>query len=256
MPYVDLDGLSSYYEVHGSGEPLLLLHGGFCTIELMAPQIEALSASYEVHAPERPGHGRTPDREGPISFEGMVADTLAYLDALGLPAVHVVGFSDGAITGLLLARDHPERVRSLVAVSGNLTPDGFVEDTSSEPESAVEPAAESGETSDADKDEWGLREAYGRLSPDGPAHGDVVFEKLMAMWLSEPRITPESLGVVRAPTLVMAGQHDAIRTEHTLLIAASIPGAQVAIVPGAGHMLMNERPGLVNLMIGEFLAGL
>ena len=244
MPYVDLDGIKSYYEVQGSGEPLLLLHGGFCTIELTQAQLDHLASSYEVHAPERPGHGRTRDRDGPISFEGMVADTLAYLDALEVGPAHVVGFSDGAIIGLLLARDHPGRVRSLVAISGNLDPGGFVEETASE-----------GDTSEAaDDDEWGIRAAYDRLSPDGPAHGDVIMEKLMAMWLSQPQIAPDSLATVRAPTLVMAGQHDAIRTDHTLLIAGSIPGAQVAIVPGASHMLMQERPELVNLMISDFLA--
>jgi pimeloyl-ACP methyl ester carboxylesterase len=242
MPYVDLDGIKSYYEIHGAGEPLLLLHGGFCTIDLMTPQIDVLSASYEVHAPERPAHGRTPDRDGPISFDGMVTDTLAYLDALGLESAHVVGFSDGAIIGLLLARDHPDRVRSLVAISGNLDPGGFVADTES-----------SSEGESPDEDSWGIRRAYNRLSPDGAAHGDVVMEKLMAMWLSQPQIAPESLGTVRTPTMVMAGQHDAIRSEHTLLIASSIPGAQVAIVPGASHMLMNERPEVVNLMIGDFL---
>ena len=246
MPYVELDGLSTYYEVHGTGEPVLLLHGGFCTIELTQSQLDHLAASYEVHAPERPGHGRTPDREGPISFEAMVSDTLAYLDALGVGSAHVVGFSDGAIIGLLLARDHPDRVRSLVAISGNLDPGGFVDETSSEGD-VTQPEA-------PDLDEWGIRAAYDRLSPDGSAHGDVVMEKLMAMWLSQPQIAPDSLARVRAPTLVMAGQHDAIRADHTLLIAGSIAGAQVAIVPGASHMLMQERPELVNLMIADFLA--
>ncbi len=246
MPYVDLDGIKSYYEVHGAGEPVVLLHGGFCTIELTQSQLDHLASSYEVHAPERPGHGRTPDRDGPISYEGMVTDTLAYLDALEVGPAHVVGFSDGAIIGLLLARDHPDRVRSLVAISGNLDPGGFVEETSSE-------GAASDHQDAPDLDEWGIRAAYDRLSPDGPAHGDVVMEKLMAMWLSQPQIAPESLAAVRAPTLVMAGQHDAIRTDHTLLIAASVPGAQVAIVPGASHMLMQERPGLVNLLIADFL---
>ncbi len=128
MPYVELDGIATYYEVHGAGDPVLLLHGGFCSIETLQPQIDELALGYQVHAPERPGQGRTADRDGPISFDAMVRDTLAYLSALGVPAAHVIGFSDGAITGLLLARDHPERVRSLVAISANLDPTGFVED--------------------------------------------------------------------------------------------------------------------------------
>lgn len=94
---------------------------GYCTAAVMRPLADELP-EFTVHAPERPAHGRTPDRPGPMSYDDGVADTLAYLDATGLDAVDVVGFSDGAIIGLLLARDHPDRVRSLVAISANLHP--------------------------------------------------------------------------------------------------------------------------------------
>jgi pimeloyl-ACP methyl ester carboxylesterase len=246
MPYVELDGIATYYEMHGAGDPVLLLHGGFCSIETLQPQIDELALGYQVHAPERPGQGRTADRDGPISFDAMVRDTVAYLSALGVPAAHVIGFSDGAITGLLLARDHPERVRSLVAISANLDPTGFVEDDDAPP-----PAPDDG------LEPEGLspfHEAYHRLSPDGPEHVEVVLAKLMTMWQSEPQIAPASLAAIQAPALVLAGQHDSIRTDHTLEIARSVPGAQLAIVPGAGHMVMEERPAVVNLLLGEFLA--
>ena len=244
MPYVELDGIATYYEVHGAGAPVLLLHGGFCSIETLQPQLDELALAYQVHAPERPGQGRTADREGPISFDHMVRDTLAYLSALGVPAAHVIGFSDGAITGLLLARDHPERVLSLVSISANLDPTGFVEDDPSAPPDE-EPATPQLSP---------FHEAYHRLSPDGPEHAEVVLAKLMTMWQSEPQIAPESLSSITAPTLVIAGQHDSIRTDHTLEIARSIPGAQVALVPGAGHLVMEERPALVNLLLSDFLA--
>jgi pimeloyl-ACP methyl ester carboxylesterase len=77
VPYVELDGINSFYEQHGEGEPVVLLHGGFCSNETWATQIAALSSHYRVHAPERPGHGRTPDREGPYSYQVMVEDTRA-----------------------------------------------------------------------------------------------------------------------------------------------------------------------------------
>ena len=195
-----------------------------------------------MHAPERPGQGRTPDREGPITFEDMVRDTLGVPRRRRDPgSAHVIGFSDGAITGLLLARDHPDRVLSLVAISGNLDPTGFVADEdATEHESGLDPQR--------------FSKAYDRLSPNGPDHREVVLEKLGAMWTSEPQIAAASLSGVRAPTLVLAGQHDSIRTDHTLAIADAIPGAQVAIVPGAGHTVMEERPAVVNLLISEFLS--
>ncbi|WP_211318894.1 alpha/beta fold hydrolase [Nocardioides silvaticus] len=241
MPTIDVNGIATYYEVHGAGTPVLLLHGGFCSIETLSAQVAHLAPSYEVHAPERPGQGRTPDRDGPITFEDMVSDTLGYLDAVGVRAAHVIGFSDGAITGLLLARDHADRVLSLVAISGNLDPTGFVEDDV-EHDSGLDPDR--------------FSEAYDRLSPDGPEHREAVLEKLMAMWTTQPQIAASSLSAITAPTLVLAGQHDSIRTDHTVAIADAIPGAQLAIVPGAGHTVMEERPEVVNLLVAEFLSSL
>ena len=232
MPFVELRGIESYYEVHGEGEPLVLLHGGFCSIETMRSQIGALSTAYAVHSPERTGHGRTADREGPASYEEMLADTLAYLDSAGLESAHIVGFSDGAIVGLLLASRHPERVRSLVSISGNLDPGGL----------RLDDEAPSDDESDSDGYAAQFTIDYNRLSPDGPEHADVVLAKLIRMWETEPRISTASLGTVRAPTLIMSGDRDTIRTDHSLLIADSIPGAQLCIVPGTTHMLMFERP--------------
>ena len=161
MPYLSLDGHRTYHEIVGGGPPVVLLHGGFCSLENLRPMAERLVPGYRVHAAERPGHGRTPDRDGPYSYTAMVADTLAYLDAVGLESAHVVGYSDGAIAGLLLARDHPDRVRSLVAISANLDPDGFVGEELHERAVPLETVA--------------LIDAqYAELTPDGPEHASVV----------------------------------------------------------------------------------
>jgi pimeloyl-ACP methyl ester carboxylesterase len=97
---------------------------------------------------------------------------------------------------------------------------------------------------------------YDRLSPDGPEHREEIFGKVMRMWREEPHIDPGELAAVAAPTLIMAGDHDVIRTDHTILISSSMPGAQLCIVPNASHMLMLDRPELVNLVILGFLAEL
>lgn len=240
MPYVDILGHPTYHEIHGTGEPLLLLHGGYCSIENLRALGDDLADSYRVHAPERSGHGRTADRDGPFSYPVALAETIAYLDAVGLDSVHVVGLSDGAILGLLMALEHPSRVRSVVSISGNINPDAFVSDEEAAGTMSAEASAQ-------------LEREYGELSPDGPEHGPVILEKLMQLWLNEPQITPEMLATVTAPVLVMAGDHDMVRPDHTLQIARSIPGAQVAILPGAGHLVFNDRPALVELMVREFL---
>ncbi|MEI5675100.1 MULTISPECIES: alpha/beta fold hydrolase [unclassified Nocardioides] len=240
MPYLDVSGLRSYHEITGAGEPLLLLHGGFCSIETMRAMSGELTPSYLVHAPERAAHGRTPDHGRPFDYGAMVDETLAYLDAVGLSDAHVVGFSDGAIIGLLLARDHPGRVRSLVTISGNLDPSGFV--TENRTPSAAWQAA----SAQIDRE-------YDELSPDGPEHAPVVTERLMALWTQQPQIAPASLAGVTARTLVMAGDRDSISTEHTLTIASAVPDAQLCIVPGASHLLVVERPALVGRVVHDFL---
>nr|WP_296775687.1 alpha/beta hydrolase [Rhodococcus sp. (in: high G+C Gram-positive bacteria)] len=241
MPTVRVDGAEIYHEIQGTGDPVLLLHGGFYSIEIMRPQMNSLSPRYRVHAPERTGHGRTPDSEDPFTYAAGLADTLAYMDAVGLKDPHIIGFSDGAIIGLLLAMKHPERIRSLISISGNLHPSGFVGDDSDNWKIARPPGPDI------------AREHYDALSPDGPKHGDVVMQKLMRLWTTEPDITPAELSTISVPTLVMAGDRDSIRAEHSRLIATSIPRGELCIVPGVGHGLMERQPAIVDVAISSFL---
>ena len=241
MPYLDAGDARIYYEVHGKGEPVVLVHGGFCSIETMRTQIDDLAMSREVHAPERPGHGRTADDGEPFAYERMAGQTIAYMDAVDLAAADVLGFSDGAIIGLLLARDHPSRVRSLTAISGNLNTSGLVPEQ--EADVAFGEAALSALFAD-----------YDRLSPDGPERRPDAFRRMAEMWGSQPDIAPDSLAAIACPVLVMAADRDAISIEHTVAIRDAIPGARLCIVPGATHMLLGERPELVAVALHEFLS--
>ncbi|HEY0215860.1 MAG TPA: alpha/beta hydrolase [Cellulomonas sp.] len=230
-----------HHEEWGAGEPVLLLHGGYCSLEAVRDLGDALAVRYRVLAPERTGHGRTPDRDGPYSYGRWVDDVLAYLDALGVGPVHVVGHSDGGILGLLLARDHPARVRSLTAIGANIGTDAWVPDdypyvTVPDEAFAV------------------LTEEYGRLSPDGADHSETVLAKLAALWTTEPDIPAASLARVTAPTLVMAGEHDMVAPAHTESIARAVPGATVTVVPGTTHLVVRERPDLVAAAVLRHLA--
>ena len=224
-----------------AGEPVVLLHGGFCSLEHLQPMTDALRHDFAVHAFERPGHGRSPDVAGPFTFDAGLAQVLEFLDELGLASAHVVGFSDGAVIGLLLAAGHPDRVRSLVAISGNLTPSGF---TGSPDDLSAELLAEVLRSS---------RETYERLSPDGPQHADAVIAKLLRLWSTEPNIDPADLARITAPTLVVSGEFDSIDPSHSRMIASSIAGARLWIVPGATHDLIDERPDVVLPAVREFL---
>jgi pimeloyl-ACP methyl ester carboxylesterase len=241
MPHIDTNGVSAYYDVTGTGDPVVFLHGGYCSAEVMREMSERLSG-YAVYAPERPGHGRTPDRPGAMHYDDGVLDTLAALDALGIGAAHLVGFSDGANIGMLLALRHPERVLSLVHISGNLRPgddvfrSGYGADSPSHAEQNARVSRE-----------------YAELSPDGADHADDLLARIVHMWETEPAIEPSALSAITAPVLVMAGDADIITLDHTTLIHRSVPGAQLAIVPDTSHMLIRERPELIGDLVQHFL---
>lgn len=241
MPFVDVNGIPAYYDITGAGEPVLFLHGGYCSAEVMR-ELSLELHGYAVHAPERPGHGRTLDRPGAMHYADGLLDTVAFMDALGIPRAHVVGFSDGANIGLLLALHHPERVISLVSISGNLRPgqDVFRSDYGE----TLTPAqlAESQRVSDE----------FERLSPHSAEQVADVGARIIHMWETEPSIEPASLLNLALPVLVMAGDGDIIARSHTELIHESIPRAQLAIIPGTSHLLVRERPVLVGRVIQKF----
>jgi pimeloyl-ACP methyl ester carboxylesterase len=240
--YVNAGGVRTYYEVYGEGEPLVLLHGGLATAESWVMQVPALAEGYRVYVPERRGHGRTPDAAGPITYEMMAANTAAFLDATGTGAANLVGWSDGAVVGMLVALRRPELVRKLVVIGQYFNFEGEV------PEFR------------AMIDYWGtdlpeaLHEVYDRVSPDGPEHFPVVLEKMMRMWREEPDLAFSELAGVRAPVLLMQGDDDIVKVEHSAALAATLPEAQLAVVPGSSHMAPLEKPVLVNQLILDFLS--
>jgi pimeloyl-ACP methyl ester carboxylesterase len=234
-----------YYEISGAGEPLLLLHGGFGTVEDFASQTPELAKHFKVVAFERPGHGHSADTAEPFSFDTMSSYTVDFIEALKLGATNLVGWSDGAITALLVAISRPDLVKRLVCVSGLFntnaqSPEDLNWIRSLTPESFRKAASQ-------------LVRRYDEISPDGPAHLPVVFEKTKKLWLDEPNISTEELAKISAPTIVMAADRDAIPIEHTLELFRSIKGAQLCIIPGTTHFLLSEKPDMVNRAILDFL---
>jgi len=232
--HVQVGGVRTWYEVRGNGAPLVLLHGGMGDARDFAANIDALAARFRVFVPER--HGHTADVEGPVTYELMAEDTIAFPDdVVGGPA-HLVGHSDGANVALQVARRRPSAARRMVSISGNFHHDGLI------PEAIEADAA----------DEF-VGAAYGEASPDGREHLPVVARKLARMWAEEPTLTPLDLRSITAPTLVMAGDDDAITLEHTVALYRGLPNSELAIVPGTSHLLVMEKPALCNTLIVDFL---
>jgi pimeloyl-ACP methyl ester carboxylesterase len=234
---VSINDASIYYETYGAGPPVLVLHGGFGTIEGMSYQIMKLAESHLVVAVDTRGHGRSTASSEPMSYALIADDMLKLLDRLQICQVDVVGWSDGGIVALDLAIRHPERVGRLVAISANFDTDGLVGNPA--------PASEVLEIPSAP-----LR--YKLLAPD-PTQWPVLYRNVVTMWRTQPHYTLEELSHIKAPALVMAGQFDVVKPEHTDQLAKSIPGGQEIIVQGSTHAVPREKPEIVNGHILRFL---
>ncbi len=232
-----IDGVNIYYETYGSGPPVLVLHGGLAALETMHYQISDLAADHLMIAPDSRGHGRSTDAPGPLHYDQMADDMVALLDRLHIARADVVGWSDGGIIGLDLALRHPERVRRLVTIGANFDVAGLVD---------PHPTALSGPMIAT------LGDFYRRISPT-PDHWPVFYDKVTSMWAREPHFAPADLARIGAPVLVIAGEHDAIRREHTDALARAIPGARELIVAGADHTAPLTAAKPVDAAIRAFL---
>ncbi len=125
--YINVGGIRTWYDECGQGEPLVLLHPGGAGVDARAwgPNLPALAERFRVFTPERRAHGRTPDVDGPITFELMADDTIAFLDAVVGEPVHLMGCSDGATVALLVALRRPDLIRKLVFIAGVFHRDGW-----------------------------------------------------------------------------------------------------------------------------------
>jgi pimeloyl-ACP methyl ester carboxylesterase len=254
--YVAVGALELYYERHGDGPPLVLLHGAFGTIEsCFAGLLPRLTGRFEVIAVELQGHGRTGDIDRRLSYEDMAADTAALLDALEIPRAHFVGYSLGGAVALQVALDRSELVDHVVFFGGaSFDPSGVY------PELMA--AFESFDPHALDGSRW--HEAYRRVAPDPDAWTSLVVKmnELDRSGHSWPR---ERLAALRAPTLLIIGDGDIVRPEHTVEMFRLLGGrgpwdpdapakAQLAVLPGTSHEGMLDRVDWLASMIAEFLA--
>jgi pimeloyl-ACP methyl ester carboxylesterase len=235
--YEDVGGVRTWYDEHGAGEPIVLLHPGGADARAWAPNLDALAACFRVFTPERRGHGRTPDVDGPITYELMAQDTITFLErVVGGPA-HLVGCSAGAGVALLAALRRPDVARRVALISGVFHRDGWLP-------AAIDP--------DAGPHPF-LARGYAELSPDGPDHFPVVSAKLARMNWEEPTLAISELGGVTSRTLVMLGDDDEVTLEHAIAMYRGLPDAELAVVPGTSHGLLHEKPALSNRIIVDFL---
>lgn len=229
--YVRVNGIKIYCEIYGQGEPLLMIHGNGGSINNFLYQIPYFAKNYKVIAVDSRAQGKSEDLQDSLSFEMMADDFSALLDKLKIDSCNVLGWSDGGINGLLLAIRHPEKVKKLAITGANLWPDSTAI-------SAVDY-------------KWGLNfyDTLGKM----PQTPDIIkTRKLVKLDAFEPHITREQLQQIKCPTLVIGGDHDIILTEHTMLIAKSIPGAYLWILPNSSHSTLIDYKDLFNKTVDDF----
>ena len=226
------DGVRLYYEVYGAGEPLLLVHGNNASIGSFKAQIDHFRKRYKVIAMDSREQGKSGDSPDKITYEKMTDDLAALLDHLKTGPVNVLGWSDGGIEALLLGMRHPAKVKKIAAMAANLNPS----------EEAFYP-----EVFALAKSMMDSMPAAAKETPQGKRE-----LKVTQMALDEPHIDAKALEAITAPTLVLAGDHDVIRDEHTLEIYHHIPNSQLCIFPNATHMVLYDEPDLFNATVERF----
>lgn len=236
---LDIGGHPTWVDQRGSGEDtVLLLHGGMSNSDLLLDAVGApLAERYRLIAFDRRGHGYTADTPAPFHYEDMAAETIGVLENVVGGRAHLVGWSDGGIVGLLVALRRPDLVGRMVVIGANFHFDGVA-------------------GFDLPEDSPIVREmidAYAERSPDGVEHVGEVFGKFTAMVTTEPTLTSDDLGRITAPTLVMAGDDDAVQLSHTCEMYEALPAGQLAIVPGTSHALPVERPEVTARIVRDFL---
>jgi len=224
-------GFNMYYEMYGTGKPLLFIHGNGGSIKDFSKQIPYFSKEYKVILADSRAQGKSIDPADSLDYNLMADDLNALLDHLHLDSCFVIGWSDGGVNGLLLAIRHPEKVKKLAVTGANLWPDT----------TAVEPFLHQWLSSLVDS----LKEI--RKTPEIKNQ-----YKLLEMMTREPNISLEQLHTIQCPTLVIGGDHDALLPRHTLVIAENIPKSYLWIIPNSGHATPVNSSKQFNETINDF----
>jgi pimeloyl-ACP methyl ester carboxylesterase len=241
--YASINGLTMYYEIHGEGEPLVLLHGGLTTIDLsFGAMIPTLAETRQVIAIEQQGHGHTADIDRPLTHVQMADDTAALLGQLKIEKADFFGFSDGGIVALGIAIRHPSLVHKLAVAATNFNNEGldpqsleFMKNATPE---ALGPM---------------LRDAYAHVAPR-PEDWPTLVGKVMKQGVEFKGWRQEDIQCINAPTLVMSGDRDVVRPEHSVELFRLLPHANLAILPSTDHFMRLQKPVWLLSMLTEFLA--
>jgi pimeloyl-ACP methyl ester carboxylesterase len=230
--YYNVRGIKLYTEVYGTGKPLLLIHGNGGSIHAFASNIPYFAKKYKVIAVDSRAHGKSRDDRDSLSFEMMADDFAALMDTMHIDSAYVIGWSDGGINAIELAMRHPDKVIKLASTGANLWPDstGIIPSYWKQEQIDYNAKKNAVFTTAKEKNDW----------------------KVFLLDWFQPNIMLSALKAIKCPSLIIAGDHDVIPTEHTVLISQNIPKAYLWIVPNSGHPTLIEHSDEFNKKVDEF----
>jgi pimeloyl-ACP methyl ester carboxylesterase len=252
---VAVNGMRMYYEVSGSGEPLIVLHGAYMNIKTMGAIIPRLAKTHRVYAVELQGHGRTTDIDRPITYQNLADDVAAFMDAVGLAKADVFGYSMGSAVGLQLAIRHPARVNRLAAASVAYDADGW------------QPAFKAAIPQMTVEQFVGMPFAkeYRTLAPN-PDGFPALVRKLIALE-KEPMAWGTDVKAMKTPVLIISGDADVATLDHSVALfrllgggvmgdmGKPLPASRFAVMPATAHTAVITQPDLLYALIEPFLKG-
>jgi pimeloyl-ACP methyl ester carboxylesterase len=236
--YAPVNGIKIWYAEFGQGEPVILLHGGLANSNYWGDQVPVLAKHYRVIVMDSRGHGRSTRNEQPYGYDLMASDVIALMDYLKIEKAAIVGWSDGAILGLDIAINHPERLTKLFAFAANSDPSGVKDIAQSAVFNAYIARAE---------------KEYEKLSAT-PNEYKSFLDQISKMWATQPNWTADQLKSIKVPTWVVDADHDeAIKRENTLFMADNIPGAGLLLQAQVSHFSFLQDPQQFNADVLHFL---
>lgn len=252
--YAPVNGLQLYYEIHGTGEPLILLHGGAGSTENFHAILPALASTRRVIAVDLQAHGRTADIDRPLRYELMADDVAALANYLGIEKTSLMGYSLGGGVALRTAIQHPAIVKELVVISATFRRDGWYPEV-------LAAMAQAGAASAEQMKQSPMYATYARVAPK-PADWPVLFTKLGEL-LRQDYDWTKGVAAIKAPTLLVMGDADSIRPEHAVEFFALLGGgkkdagwdgsgmsnARLAILPGVTHYNVFALPALASAVM-------
>ncbi len=234
--YANVNGIRMYYEEYGEGEPMFLIHANGGNIKSMGNQIDYFKSKYRVIIADSRGHGKSELNTDSLTYIQIAKDWAELANQLNIDSVHIIGWSDGGNIGLLMGINHPSKVKKIVSMGSNLRPDStalypFIITYIKQSQQQVEAMIQANDTTQ----NW------------------ILLKQHLGQMAYQPNISKSDLSKIKVPVLIIAGDKDVIREEHSVEIYQNIRKAQLCILPGETHFTPASNPDVFNKIVEEFI---